>query len=528
MRTLRPLSLTPMGTHPRARAAAEEGFTLIEVLVAVLVLSVALFSLLGVLDVSNRADRGNRVRETATSLAREAIEDARSLTYSHLTPTGIPADLVSLIPGSSASGSTLTVSRAGYSFTASFTACALDDPSDGYGNHAAPPDNGGSWCPDVAPSGSTDPEPDDMRRVSVIVSPGGASSTSTVQQTVLVYAPAPAGPAVSCLTVSTCPGSSQTVTLASTTALTFTVTTTSAAASVQWLVNGNPPAAAQIASGQTDPYTPATGAVTTSFTWALPAADGTYTISAVAFDPNGHSGTRSSIQITLNRHQVIAPTRLSAGWNSFVGGVDVQWVPSIDQDVLYYTVYHQVGGVAAVAVPGCTRVTGTSCTDLGAASPNPPAMPSCLSPPQSYTTTNVYWVVGVDSDPVTGLPRQSALTSPSRDANLCDHPPSAPSGLTASLSGGMLNLNWTAPASPGDVDPGDSITAWRVYRWAPGTGISLPGSRLQLLGNVSGSGGAVASAIDNAPDPGGTAQDYCVTAVDSFLNESACSNTVLG
>ncbi len=518
--------LPPSATSP-ARGTAQDGFTLIEVLVATLVLSIALFALLGVLDVSNRSDRGNRVREMATSLAREAIEDARSLTYSHLTPTGIPADLVPMITGdtgttTTAAGSTLTVTRAGYTFTASFTACALDDPSDGYGNHSSPPDSGGSWCPDVAPSGTADSEPDDMRRVSVTVSPAGASSTSTVQQTVLIYAPTPAGPAVSCLTVSTCPGVNQSVTLASTTSLAFNVTTTSPASSIQWLVNGNPPPAAQIAVGQSDPYTPPTGTLTSSFTWTLPQADGTYTISAVAFDANGHSGTRSSVQVMVNRHQVIAPTTLSAGWNNFVGGVDVQWVPSIDQDVQYYVVFHKVGTGSPVAVPGCTHVTGTSCTDMTAASPAAP--PTCLSPPQSYTASNIYWVVGVDADPVTGLPRQSALASPTQDANLCDHPPSPPTGLTGSLAAGQLTLNWTAPGAPGDVDPGDSISAWRVYRWPSGSSISKPGSRLQLVGN----GGGVTSAIDVSPDPGGVTQTYCVTAVDTHLNESACSNPVTG
>lgn len=546
------------------------------------VLVVGLLALLGMLDVASKSTQTNRVRQEATNVAREIVENVRALSYTQLAtsssiatallpdltcPTGVPTC-------ATRSGSTLTVTRSantggggagGYAFNVTFTTCSMDDPSDGYGSHSAAPASGGSWCPDVAPSGSTDPNPDDYKRVSVIVTPTGNGSAAVVypvQQTVDIYAKAVNGPAVSCLTVlaGPCPGQNQSVTTLGTTSMTFNVTTTSLAQKIQWLVNGNPPGG-QDAAGANGTYTP-TG-TTSSFTWDIPTTtvggttytiDGTYSISAVAFDANGNSGTRSTLQVSVNEHPVLAPAASSfvAGFNPEInsgnsltpGGVDIQWVPSVDQDVLYYNVYHQVtvGGVTTFA-QACSDVTGTSCTDTSAltlgAMPTWPTTTTCTgNPPQSYTSTNLYWVVGVDRDPTgalrdphTNTPGATAFQTPAVDANVCDHPPSRPSNLVGTASGGSLNLSWSVPAAPVDPDAssdGDTISSWRLYRW-PATQGTTPqltvANRLQLIGASNGSGW-VTSATDAAPDPGGAQQDYCVTAVDIHLNESACSGVL--
>jgi hypothetical protein len=164
---------------------------------------------------------------------------------------------------------------------------------------------------------------------------------------------------------------------------------------------------------------------------------------------------------------------------------------------------------------------------MSALSPNPASEPTCTSTNQSYTTSNNYWVVGVDTDPSTGLPRESTYTSPADDANLCDHPPNAPTLLTSTVSGGAVTLNWTAP-SPADPDSWDSIQEWRIYRWPTSGSVAFPGSRYTLVGSVNGSGNPVTSYTDNSPDPGGVTQNYCVTGVDTHLDESACSNAASG
>jgi hypothetical protein len=502
-------------------ARVESGFAMLEVLAATVVLAVGIGATFELLVTATHATSTDRIRQAETSVARELVEDTRALDYNQLTPSSITSAIQPLITGSTASGSTLTVTRAIYKFSAAFTSCSLDDPADSYGDHSSPPASGGSWCPDVAPSGTTDSSPDDYKRISIVVSPtGDGRTTPTVQQTFLIYNKAAHPPAVSCLSVNTtCPGTNQSYSTG--TQLTFNVTTTVQAASVEWLVNGSLPSSSQLPSGATDPYTPSSTA--SSFTWVLPSVDGTYTISALGYDTNGNAGTKTSLQITVNLHQAIPPASVTAGWNNQLNGVDIQWLPSVDQDILYYNVYSQVGTSTPTLV--CSAVKGTSCYDLTAPSPLPEPS-TCQSPPQSFTTSNHYWVVGVDSNPATGQPRQSTSTSPAVDANLCDHPPSAPTNLTGTLSNGQLQLSWTAP-SPADPDAGDSIAYWRIYRFT-GSSPNVPGDRYDLIGALDSSGNQVTSYTDQSPDPGGAQQNYCVTSVDTHLNESPCSNAVTG
>ncbi len=510
----------------RARISEQGGFTIVEVLVAALVLVVGLGGLLEMLITADHAISTTRLKQEETSIAREVLEDSRGLSSTQLTSTAIASALQSTVPQAALSGSNLVVTRTVSSgttmnFNVAFTVCDLDDPSDGYGNHSLAPASGGSWCPDVASTGTQDSNPDDYKRVSVTVTPA-SRSTPTIQQTILIYSRAVNGPAVTCLSTSaTCPGPNVTITSGS--SQTFNVTTTAVATRIQWLVNGNTPPSAQIPAAATDPYAPSS--TSSSFTWNFPTADGTYTITAVAYDANGNSGTRSTVVVGLNRHQVIAPTSFSAGWNDFTGGVETQWIPSVDQDVLYYHVYRKYGTNAAQLVATCGNVNGTSCADAPEAAFAPPASSSrpnpCTSSSQSYTTADLYWVVGVDTDPSTGAPRESTAQSPQVDANLCDHQPYAPTTLSGTLNNGQLALSWNAP-SPAAPDSWNSVQAWRVYRWPSNRSVQVPGDRYQLVGNSP----AAASYTDGSPDPGGVQQSYCVTAVDTHLNESPCSPVV--
>jgi type II secretory pathway pseudopilin PulG len=510
----------------RSRSSEQGGFTIVEVLVAALVLVLGLGAMLQLIITADHTISTTRLKQVETSLAREVLEDARGLAATELTQRAIASALQSEVPQATLSGSNLVVTRAVSSgnpttFNVSFEVCDLDNPSDGYGSHASPPASGGAWCPDVGSNGTQDSSPDDYKRVSVTVTPNDRS-TPVVEQTILIYGSPVNGPAVTCLSTSvTCPGPDVTVTSGS--SLTFNVTTTATAARIQWLVDGNVPPSEQIPAAATDPYAPS--GTSSSFTWNFPTADGTYAITAVAYDANGNSGTRSTVVVNLNRHPVIAPTLLNAGWNDLVGGAEIQWVPSVDQDVLYYHVYRQYGGDAPELVATCGAsgdVTGTNCTDApqpALAPPIPSARPNpCPSPSHSYTTSNYYWVVGVDTNPTSRLPRESTARSPQVDANLCNHQPYAPSTLSGTLDDGQLTLTWDAP-SPAAEDGWQSIQAWRIYRWPSSRSVQLPGDRYELVGNSP----AVTSYTDGSPDPGGVEQSYCVTAVDTRLNESPCS-----
>jgi type II secretory pathway pseudopilin PulG len=517
----------PLLARPvRSRISEQGGFTIVEVLVAAVVLVVGLGALLQLLVTASHTTTTTRLRQVETSLAREVLEDSRGLASTELTQTAIASALASEVPQATLSGSSLVITRAVSSgdpttFNISFNVCDLDAPSDGYGNHGSPPPSGGAWCPDVGSNGTQDSNPSDYKRVSVTVTPRDRS-TPAIAQTILIYSRPVNGPAVSCLSTSvTCPGPDVTVTSGS--SLTFNVRTTATAARIQWLVDGNLPPSQQIPAAATDPYVPS--GTSSSFTWSFPAADGTYAITAVAYDTNGSSGTRSTVVVSLNRHQVIAPISFSAGWNDLLGGIETQWVPSVDQDVLYYHVYRRYGSNAAQLVATCGasgNVTGTSCADApqsALAPPIPSARPNpCTSSSQSYTTTDYYWVVGVDTNPATRVPRDSTAQSPQVDANLCDHQPYAPSRVSGTLDNGQLALTWNAP-SPAAPDGWNSVQAWRIYRWPSTRGVQIPGDRYQLVGNSP----AATSYTDGSPDPGGVEQSYCVTAVDLHLNESPCS-----
>lgn len=525
--------------HARA-VRSESGFTMIEVMIASVVLLVGLLSLLLLVNTANQYTNGNRARQAATNLARDVVENARSLSYTQLTPTGIAAALQPLVNGSTLSGSSLTVTRQldgspaqAFTFTVSFNVCSMDDPSDGTGDHSSSPTSGGAWCTDVAASGTTDTEPDDYKRVSVSVTPAAPYSTRTSQETVLVPNNGINGPSVTCLSTSaSCPGTDQSIATgaspqsptATPAGITFNVTTSTRPADITWKVNGNPPTTAMVPSGASDPYVP-TG-TSSSFTWnTATVPDGIYQISAAARDSNGNVGSAETIQIKLNRQLATPPAWVNAGFNKNISGVDVQWIPSVDGDIQSYIVYSQVGTNTPTQV---CQTSGLSCTDLTA--PTPAGPPACLNPPQSYTTPNQYWVVGVDTDPSNGQPRVSTIQSNRVDANLCDHPPKKAATLTGTVNAnGTITLSWALPASPVDPDTGDTIGDWRIYRVAKGAAFAFPGSRYQFIGATDSSGNWVTSYTDQAPDPGGVQQTYCVTSVDRILQEAGgCSNNWTG
>ena len=216
-----------MPVEIRSRVADQGGFTIVEVLVAAVVLVVGLGALLQLLITADHTVTTTRLRQVETSLAREVLEDSRGLASTQLTQATIASALQSAVPQATLSGSNLVVTRAvssgtPTSFTISFNVCDLDAPSDGYGNHASPPPSGGVWCPDVGSSGTQDSNPSDYKRVSVTVTPRDRS-TPVIEQTILIYSRPVNGPAVTCLSTSaTCPGPDVTVTSGS--SLTFNVT----------------------------------------------------------------------------------------------------------------------------------------------------------------------------------------------------------------------------------------------------------------------------------------------------------------
>src|SRR3954471_16158567 len=86
--------LHKLDNHPsRAR---ESGSTLVEIMVAIVVLLIGVLGSVALVDAANRTSSTTRARESATNLARSVLEAARSLPYASLTPAsaaaGVQAD----------------------------------------------------------------------------------------------------------------------------------------------------------------------------------------------------------------------------------------------------------------------------------------------------------------------------------------------------------------------------------------------------------------------------------------------------
>ena len=83
-----------------------------------------------------------------------------------------------------------------------------------------------------------------------------------------------------------------------------------------------------------------------AFSWDLGALgtepftmDGTYFVSAQAFDARGVPGETRSVTVHLNRRMPYAPAACSAGHNRQHGGVvDLDWARNLERDVIGYRV----------------------------------------------------------------------------------------------------------------------------------------------------------------------------------------------
>jgi prepilin-type N-terminal cleavage/methylation domain-containing protein len=495
---VRPIRLKPGGIAAdsdrvtRRALASQQGFTIIEVLAAMIVLAIGVLGTVGLLNVANSAAGTARTHEAGTSLAREVIEGARAIPYAKLLPTTVESQIQAL-PGlaDAGAGPGWTIVRRGVTFTVRTSECIFDDPSDGGGPHDA------SFCSDGAAAGTADKVPEDYKRVRVDVDWTSRGVAHNVHQTELINNNGSAGaPAVRTLTLSIPTLINNQVTSGN--AIRFALTTSSAPVTAQWLLDGT-------AQG---PITNGSGLAWT-FDWNLGTAgvpnsvvDGSYVVSAQAFDAYGQSGPTKSYTVTLNR---LAPTKVVG----LVGGrtadpgdptrqaVDLEWLPNPERDIIGYSVDRtDSNGNNRVTV--CPRALATSCIDT--------------SPPNQDGLK--YYVEAWDTDSA-GLPRAGVWSDPLTVA-LGNTPPQPPASLNAtSNADGSVTLTW--PASPGDPDPGDSIMFYRIYRdghtfadrYATWSG---PGSPLTFIdGNT-----------------GGVQHSYWITAVDPHYAESVIVGPVTG
>jgi hypothetical protein len=264
--------------------------------------------------------------------------------------------------------------------------------------------------------------------------------------------------------------------------------------------------------------------------------DGTYEVSAVAFDANGNAGNVGTVQVQINRRAPLAPSLFLGGRNNelagngTIGGVDLDWLPSSDKDILYYRVYSRTGTSGTpVLEHETTDGSDTSWTDLTIAALPSYSWPGDCDPYPADPTPVYYWVVAVDQN---GSTVRQGTPTYEIDVNGCNHKPKNVSGFSKTANtDGTVTLDWDSPGSPQDPDEnaGDLLWGYRIYRWDDTDHSSsvTPDDRYEYLvppnvtSCVAGSGTKPWPCwTDTAPRPNGVARAYCVRAVDIHLQES--------
>jgi prepilin-type N-terminal cleavage/methylation domain-containing protein len=433
---------------PRVGIREEPGFTLIEVLVAMVVLLVGLLALVGILDGALRASASTRAREGATNLGREIIEDARTIPYAQIVPTSIESQLQGmsgLADASSASG--WQIERRGFVYTVSVKECALDDPKDGLAKT-----HGSTFCEaqqEWKEGIAVDAEPEDLKRITVEVSWTIQKHTSAVKQVSTLTA---AGQAIGLIATKlelTAPVKGTTPVIgpeyAATTALTFSVSFPEGTSAIDWSLEGTEQEEIAVSSKATS----------TTFSWTINesakkiyVSDGTYKISAQTVNSTGVIGPPISISVRLIRGTPAAPEKLVGGFKHvYKSGTEtevaeLQWKADSERDVIGYRVWSSEKLICPESAEALS--TATSCIDFTAS--GKPAE-------RTYTVVALYIN---QLEKVTESPKAATITVKQTESTA----PSVPTELVATKNAdGSVTLKWKPPTSSSAP-----VSFYRIYR----------------------------------------------------------------
>lgn len=115
----------------------EQGFTIVEVIVAMVIMLVGVLGTLVLIEGSMASTSRTTAREQGTNLARDLVERSRQADYASVTMDLAPATLRATLPASdnasALTGSTFSVKRRNVVYTVRIFACSIDDPTDGAG-----------------------------------------------------------------------------------------------------------------------------------------------------------------------------------------------------------------------------------------------------------------------------------------------------------------------------------------------------------------------------------------------------------
>jgi prepilin-type N-terminal cleavage/methylation domain-containing protein len=478
------------------RLRDSSGFSLIEVMIAALIVVIGAGAAFALIESANRAVSSNSARIGATNLSRELAEYTRGTDYDLLQPAHVVSALRQheSIKGALSAGA-WKIERRGVTYTIATSVCTFDDPKDGLS--ATPPENP---CPAAAAVDGAPAEvnPDDFRKVTFTMTWTARGRSGKATQSALIVNPnGGLGPRIVDFARPSAQIVASSVEWGAPLALALTSTPASA---VHWT---NDDLAGADASG---------GPTNWGFTWDLGTRfsttspwvrDGTYTVQAQAFDARGVPGEAKSVPVHINRGEPGPVTGLVAGYNAPMKVVDMRWNRYDERDLQGYVVIRKADGTQICPAVGKLQ-EGVSCTD-----------------PKPLPSGSTYAVYAADCEDLMnglncerrGIAAVTPTLSPPTGGNAG---PDQPTGLAASVMDGKPTLTWTAPAA----GPDGPIRFYRIYRDAdPVTGPTLDDRYDET----------VTSAPNYTdPNPGSTtAHRYWVSAVDQNFNESVVSAPVL-
>jgi len=345
------------------RFADQSGLTLVEMLVAAVLLVSGVLGTFSLVDIANRTDSAASSREGATNIAREILEAAHGTPFARIGQTdwlrprlGGLADASGGVSAPNAYTNQLTLVRRSTTYAVTLTWCSVDDARDGYGSH----DAGARWCSDSASAGTVDPQAADLKRVEVQIAWTANRAPMTLDQVATFSASGAAvGPAVSGLAITSPSGTNPTAPTISANPAGGIVTlrgSSAGAAGMVFTVDG-----AEQQAGIT-----AAGGGAWTFDWNIAALkDGVYTIGAIAVDALGTRGDPRTLQVTLNRGAPARIANLTAGYNYVTIGstrtliLESAWDANAEGAIIGYEVLR---GTTVV----CPTSLATTCADLNA------------------------------------------------------------------------------------------------------------------------------------------------------------------
>ena len=352
----------------RTDLSSPAGFTIVEVMVAAMLLLVGMLGVASMVDQAGRSTLQSKTREGGTNLAREILEQTRTLQYTDLNTAAMTPKLQALPGLAGVSQTPWVIERRGVRYTITASVCALDDPRDGNGVHTA-----GGFCTGQT-AADADPTPADYKEVTIQAAwTDGGTQKSIRQKTLIATNGAADAPAVTSLKATSAVAGTPTepmITSTATTTVTFQAEATTNADTVYWSLDGVEMGTATLSAGKwtftlnlsnpaPPPGTPA----------PPPLGDGTWEIGARAADAAGAEGATFTIPLRLIRGPSAAPSSVRVGPNvvydngSPVEAVELDWLETKARNVVGYRVYRN-GTTLICPANTDALVTRPECVDL--------------------------------------------------------------------------------------------------------------------------------------------------------------------